>query len=218
MKLAWDERGLLPAIVEDAHSGGVLMLGWMNAEALSRTLSTGLVWFYSRSRKRLWQKGEISGNTLAVREVHTDCDQDAIRVRAEPTGPTCHTGERSCFFHRLDDGEPFVATDARVLDRLAEVIAARKREAEPKKSYTASLLAAGPAKILAKIEEEHGELAAEIAGGTPDRIISETADLLFHVLVGLGARDVDTQAVWTELARRFGVSGHVEKASRSKGK
>ncbi|HET6610431.1 MAG TPA: bifunctional phosphoribosyl-AMP cyclohydrolase/phosphoribosyl-ATP diphosphatase HisIE [Kofleriaceae bacterium] len=215
--LAWDERGLLPAIVEDASDGGVRMLGWMNAEALARTLSTGFVWFYSRSRQRLWKKGESSGNTLAVRGVFADCDSDAILVRAVPAGPTCHTGERSCFFRRLDEGREAAPenTDARVLDRLAEVIAQRKREAAPDKSYTASLLAAGPAKILAKIEEEHGELAAEIPAGPPERIVAETADLLFHVLVGLGSREVELDAVWAELGRRFGVSGHAEKAARS---
>lgn len=211
---AWDERGLAPAIVQDADTGTVLMLAWMNAEAWQLTRDTGDVHFWSRSRRALWKKGETSGNTLRVVELRLDCDLDAILVRARPAGPTCHTGATACFFHAADaddDGAP--ATH--VLDRLAGVIEAR-RVATAQKSYTRSLLDGGIEKVLGKIAEEHGELAAELRDDAAprDQIVHETADLLFHVMVGLAARDVPVAEVWHELGRRFGVSGHDEKAAR----
>lgn len=211
---AWDDRGLVAAVVQDADRGVVLMLAWMNAEAWRLTRETGEVHFWSRSRQALWKKGETSGNTLRVVELRVDCDADAILVRARPAGPTCHTGADACFFHAEpadDDGAP----PAHVLDRLAAVIAARK-QATAQKSYTKALFEAGMPKILAKIAEEHGELAAELADDVVprDKIVYETADLLFHVMVGLAARDVAVADVWRELGRRFGVSGHDEKAAR----
>lgn len=211
---AWDERGLAPAIVQDAERGTVLMLAWMNAEAWRLTHETGKVHFWSRSRGALWRKGESSGHELAVVEARVDCDHDAILVRARPHGPTCHTGATACFFHG-PDGDDDGAPPAHMLDRLAQVIAARKA-ATAAKSYTRSLLDGGVPKILGKIAEEHGELAAELAAPTvaPDKVVHETADLLFHVLVGLAAVDVPVEAVWRELGRRFGVSGHDEKAAR----
>jgi phosphoribosyl-ATP pyrophosphohydrolase/phosphoribosyl-AMP cyclohydrolase len=217
----WDERGLAPAVVCHAETGAVLMLGWMNAEALVATAETGQVHFYSRSRQSLWRKGETSGNTLSAREIRLDCDADALLVVAAPAGPTCHTGKPSCFFRRadgatwIDDTGPGGAPAA-VLDRLHEVLLSR-RAAPAGKSYTASLLAGGPAAIAAKITEEAAELNAELAAGAaadPDRTAREAADLLYHVLVGLVGSEVEPAAVWRELARRFGQSGHAEKASR----
>jgi phosphoribosyl-ATP pyrophosphohydrolase/phosphoribosyl-AMP cyclohydrolase len=214
---AFDERGLVPAIVQDADAGTVLMLAWMNAEALRLTLETGVVHFWSRSRQALWKKGETSGNTLALVELRLDCDADAVLVRARPAGPTCHTGATACFFHRDDgtddDGAPAPSIDGRELDRLARVIDARKASTA-EKSYTRSLLDAGVPKILAKIAEEHGELAAELPAGDRAKVVHEAADLLFHVLVGLAARDVPVADVWAELARRTAQSGLAEKASR----
>ena len=215
----YDERGLVPCIVQDAATEVVLMLAWMNAEALRRTRETGAVHFWSRSRQALWKKGETSGHTLAVVELRIDCDLDAVLVRARPAGPTCHTGATSCFFHRdtavdgemedaVDDGPP-----PPILHRLAQVIEAR-RAATAERSYTKSLLDAGMPKILAKIAEEHGELAAELPAGEDAKVVHETADLLFHVMVGLAARRIPLDAVLTELTRRFGTSGHVEKAQR----
>lgn len=210
----WDERGLAPAIVADADRGTVLMLAWMNAEAWALTHATGEVHFWSRSRGALWKKGETSGHVLRVVEVRLDCDRDAILVAARPHGPTCHTGATACFF-RTADGDDDGAPPSHVLDRLAQVIAARK-QATATKSYTRSLLDGGVGKILGKIAEEHGELAAELAAPTvaADKVVHEAADLLFHVLVGLAAVDVPVDAVWRELGRRFGVSGHDEKAAR----
>ena len=136
----------------------------------------------------------------------------AILVRARPHGPTCHTGRAACFFH-TDDGVDEAAPAAHVVDRLERVLQAR-RSATAGKSYTRSLLEAGMPKILAKIAEEQGELAAELPAGDPAKVVHETADLLFHVMVGLVARDIPGADVWRELGRRFGVSGHDEKAAR----
>lgn len=217
-EVQWDERGLAPAVVSDARSGAVLMLGWMNAEALERTRETGLVHFYSRSRQTLWQKGETSGNVLRVREIRLDCDSDALLVVADPAGPTCHTGARSCFFRRdaggawAEDGGP-AGAPAAVVDRLEQILESRK-SADPGKSYTASLLQGGIDRVIGKIDEEEQELVDELRSATHDKIVHESADLLFHVLVGLVARGVSAGEVWRELERRFGVSGHAEKAAR----
>ncbi|MEO7730150.1 MAG: bifunctional phosphoribosyl-AMP cyclohydrolase/phosphoribosyl-ATP diphosphatase HisIE [Kofleriaceae bacterium] len=210
---AYDERGLVPCIVQDAATGTVVMLAWMNAEALRLTRETRTVHFWSRSRQALWKKGETSGNTLALVELRGDCDHDAILVRATPAGPTCHTGATSCFFHP-DDGPDDDGPAPPILSRLAQIIEAR-RAATAQTSYTKSLLEAGMPKILAKIAEEHGELAAELPEGPDAKVVHETADLLFHVMVGLAARRIPIEAVFAELARRFGTSGHVEKAQRT---
>ncbi len=209
---AWPADGLLPAIVQDAETGAVLMLAWMNAEAWQLTRDTGEVHFWSRSRSALWKKGETSGNVLRVVELRVDCDDDAILVRARPAGPTCHTGRTACFFHTDGDDDDGVPA-AHIVDRLEQVLLAR-RAATSQKSYTRSLLEAGMPRILAKIAEEHGELAAELPEGERGKVVHETADLLFHVMVGLVARDIPIADVWRELGRRFGVSGHDEKAAR----
>jgi phosphoribosyl-ATP pyrophosphohydrolase/phosphoribosyl-AMP cyclohydrolase len=212
----WDERGLVPAIVQDATTGAVLMMAWMNAEALRVTRETGFAHFWSRSRSKLWKKGEASGHTLAVVDVRIDCDADTILVRAQPAGPACHTGQPTCFFREQDDHARAWPTSApTIFDRLEEVIAARRDGATGEKSYTRSLLDAGWPKMLAKIAEEEGELAAELPAGSAERVVSETADLIFHVMVALGARKISIAQIEAELARRFGVGGHVEKASRT---
>lgn len=203
---SFDDQGLVPAIVQDATTGAVLMLAWMNAEALRLTRETGVVTFWSRSRKAIWKKGETSGNTLALVDLRLDCDGDAILVRANPAGPTCHTGTRTCW----GDDVP-----ASIVDQLARTIEAR-RDSTAEKSYTKSLLDKGMPKILEKIAEESGELAAELPDGDEAKVVHETADLIFHVMVGLTARRIPVERVLAELARRFGTSGHVEKASRTK--
>jgi phosphoribosyl-ATP pyrophosphohydrolase/phosphoribosyl-AMP cyclohydrolase len=208
----WDDRGLVPAVVQDATTGAVLMVAWMNAEALAKTRETGEVHFWSRSRQSLWKKGETSGNVLRLVDLQIDCDGDTLLVHANPAGPACHTGAPTCFFRTLD-GAPATPA-AHVLDRLAEVLIARRDAATAEKSYTRSLLDKGMPKILEKIAEEHGELAAELPAGDDHAVVHETADLLFHVMVGLTARKIPVEDVWKELARRFGIGGHVEKASR----
>jgi phosphoribosyl-ATP pyrophosphohydrolase/phosphoribosyl-AMP cyclohydrolase len=221
VNLAWNDQGLLPAVAQDATTGAVLMVAWMNADALRLTRETGLAHFFSRSRQAMWQKGENSGNLLRVREVRTDCDVDTILLIVEPTGPACHTGKPNCFFRPLDhageaapedDGGP--GAPAAVLDRIAAVLGARKASSTADTSYTKSLLDGGFPKILAKIAEEHAELAAELPAGDEAAVVHETADLLFHVLVGLTARDIPAARVWAELGRRFGIGGHIEKAAR----
>ena len=217
MEPVYDERGLVPCVVQDATTGTVLMVAWMNAEALRLTRETRIAHFWSRSRQAMWKKGETSGNTLAVVELRIDCDADTVLVRARPAGPTCHTGTTSCFFHKDDgpddDGVP-AAEGAAILTRLESILVARRDAATPEKSYTRSLLDAGMPKILAKIAEESGELATELPAGDAKKVVHETADLLFHVMVGLTARRIPIERVFAELARRFGTSGHVEKASR----
>ncbi len=216
---AYDDRGLVPCVVQDAEAGTVLMVAWMNAEALRLTRETNVVHFWSRSRGALWKKGETSGNTLALVELRLDCDGDTILARVRPAGPACHTGATTCFFLKdddsQDDGVP-TGDGAAIIVRLARILDARRDASDGAKSYTRSLLDAGMPKILAKIAEESGELAAELPAGDDAKVVHETADLLFHVMVALTARRIPIEQVLGELARRFGTSGHVEKASRTK--
>ena len=224
--LKWDARGLLPAVVYDHQSNAPLMLAWMDQEALSKTLETGIVHFHSRSRDKLWKKGESSGNTLRLIEIRTDCDNDALVVMAEAAGPVCHTGQRSCFFKEIDPGQSPASlrnedqgpsgARAAVVDRLYQVLCERRDEANPAKSYTRSLLDKGYPAIEGKIREESEELIEVLASGDESKVVHESADLLFHMLVGLAARGIYVDAVWQELGRRFGTSGHKEKASRPK--
>ncbi len=224
LEIKWDERGLVPAIVQDQSSQAVLMLAWMNREALDATLRTGIVHFYSRSRQSLWKKGESSGNTLELCEMRTDCDSDAILISARPAGPTCHTGARSCFYKQVaadtppalqaeDDGPD--GAKAAIVDRLYEVLCARRDGSAADTSYTRSLLDKGFPKIEAKIHEESGELLEVLASGEEAKVVHETADLFFHVLVGWCARGLAPELLWAEFERRFGVGGHVEKAGRA---
>jgi phosphoribosyl-AMP cyclohydrolase / phosphoribosyl-ATP pyrophosphohydrolase len=219
----FDDNGLVPCVVQDAQTGAVLMLAWMNQEAHRLTLETKVVHFWSRSRKALWKKGETSGNFLHLVEFRLDCDRDAVLVRARPDGPTCHTGTTSCFFRfaenddldgaeHNDDGVP-ARDDGHILDQLAQLIDARKHSTA-ERSYTRSLLDGGPAKIVGKILEESGELCEELPAGPTDAIAHEAADLLFRVLVGLAVREVPLAQVWQTLRKRLGTSGHVEKAAR----
>ena len=211
-----DADGLVPCVVQDADRGAVLMVAWMNAEALQLTRDTGIVHFWSRSRQQLWKKGETSGNTLALVELRGDCDHDCLLARVRPTGPACHTGAAACFFD-LDDGTTDDGIGAvTILERLDAILVARRDSSTAENSYTKSLLAAGMPKILAKIAEESAELAAELSAGPDDKVVYEAADLLFHMMVGLTARGIPFSKVEAELARRFGTSGHTEKAGRSK--
>lgn len=211
----FDEAGLVPCIVQDADRGAVLMMAWMNAEALELTRATGIVHFWSRSRGTLWKKGETSGNTLALVELRGDCDRDCLLARVRAAGPACHTGTPTCFFDH-DDGSTDDGIGApTVLERLDATLIARRDSATAEKSYTKSLLAAGVAKIVSKIIEEAGELNAELLAGPDDKVIYEAADLLFHLMVGLTARGIPFTKIQAELARREGVSGHTEKMSRT---
>jgi phosphoribosyl-ATP pyrophosphohydrolase/phosphoribosyl-AMP cyclohydrolase len=220
--VAFDGDGLVPVLAQEARTGMVRMVAWANREALALTLSTGAAHFWSRSRKALWRKGESSGHTLAVREVRLDCDGDVVLYLVGAEGPSCHTGATSCFFRRVGPDGALVSDDgpadppALVLSRVAEVIATRRRE-RPEKSYVVSLLDAGLPKINAKISEEAGELVEALPEGDAAHTAHEAADLFFHALVGLESAGVPLDAVFAELARRFGISGIDEKASRNRG-
>ncbi len=170
--------GLVPAIVQDDLDGRVLMLGYMNRDALQRTLKTGRVTFFSRSRQQLWTKGETSGNYLELVSLAVDCDQDALLVRVLPSGPVCHTGAETCF-SATDEGP--------LLKRLEGIIAQRQNE-RPEGSYVASLFQKGRPKIAQKVGEEAVELVIEAMGNDDERLLEEAADLLFHVLVLLHAK------------------------------
>jgi phosphoribosyl-ATP pyrophosphohydrolase/phosphoribosyl-AMP cyclohydrolase len=199
--LKFDERGLIPAIVQSAITGRVLMLGWMNAEALQKTCDTNEVWFFSRSRNELWHKGATSGNVLHVRELRTDCDCDAILVRAVPVGPTCHTGAESCFHKTIEEQAASPAAPAGFLDELEDIIATR-RSASPDTSYTARLFAKGRFKIAQKVGEEGLEMAMAGVAQDDDRLLDEGADLLFHLLVLLNERGISLQDMLTRLSGR----------------
>lgn len=186
--------GLIPAIVQHAASGEVLMLGYMNAEALEKTRQTGLVTFFSRSKNRLWTKGESSGNTLELVSIAPDCDRDALLVRTRQNGPTCHLGTASCFG---DAPGPDIA----FLGRLSQIIDARAAEGEAE-SYTARLLASGPLKIAQKVGEEGVETALAGAAEDDAALTGEAADLVFHLMVLLKARGLSLGDVVAELARR----------------
>lgn len=206
---------VVTCVVQDADHGHVLMVAWMNAEALRLTRETRTLHFWSRSRQRLWKKGETSGNTLALVELRFDCDADTLLALARPAGPACHTGKPSCFYRRddgtEDDGRPALG----VFDRLERTLAARRDTATAKASYTKSLLDSGIPAIVEKIREEQEELTDELLDtGNDAKVIHEAADLLFHVMVGLTARRIAFADLEAELARRFGTSGHAEKAAR----
>lgn len=205
-EVRWNEAGLAPAVVQDAVSGRVLMLGWMNDEALTRTTETGRVHFWSRSRQALWRKGETSGNELHLRSLTADCDGDALLVRADPVGPTCHTGAVSCFFEPLVEEEhPDPVSPAELGSALTALVRiVRERAASrPEGSYTASLLQAGTGRIAQKVGEEGLEVALAAASGSADEVVNESVDLLYHLLVLLEDLGIDPDRVAAEVTRRF---------------
>jgi phosphoribosyl-AMP cyclohydrolase / phosphoribosyl-ATP pyrophosphohydrolase len=197
----WNEQGLAPTIVQDARTGVVLMLAWMNAEAWQLTQETGEAHFWSRSRQSLWHKGETSGNVQHVVEIRLDCDADTILLRVDPAGPACHTGERSCFYTVVNGLPSAVGGQGQVLDELYRVILDRKQNPRPG-SYTAQLLEKGMAEISKKVGEESVEVIVAALGQSDERLVSETADLLYHSLVLLAARGVPLAQVEAELEKR----------------
>ncbi|HTO09946.1 MAG TPA: bifunctional phosphoribosyl-AMP cyclohydrolase/phosphoribosyl-ATP diphosphatase HisIE [Candidatus Binatia bacterium] len=210
--LTYDERGLIPAVVQEAETGEVLMVAWMDRAAVARTLESGLTHFWSRSRQAPWRKGETSGHSQHVQGVYADCDADTLLVQVHQDGVACHTGARTCFFTALQGGEE--GNPARVplpnntgaagnmLDRIERIVAERKA-APSAGSYVAGLLAKGEAAVCRKIGEEAVEVVTAALGGEGDRrVVEEVADLWFHTLVLLGERSIPLRDVLEELARR----------------
>jgi len=197
-ELTFDDRGLIPAVVQAAETGEVLMVAWMDRAAVQSTLSTGLTHFWSRSRKAPWRKGETSGHEQHVEGVYADCDADTLLVQVHQVGVACHTGARSCFFNALSGGAPA----ASMLERIERIVSERKA-APPGGSYVAGLLAKGEAAVCRKIGEEAVEVITAALGGEGDaRVVDEVADLWFHTLVLLGERGIPLREVMEELARR----------------
>jgi phosphoribosyl-ATP pyrophosphohydrolase/phosphoribosyl-AMP cyclohydrolase len=198
--IIFNEAGLVPVIVQNASTGMVLMMAWANRRALELTLERGVMVFWSRSRQRIWEKGETSGNTLYLRELRLDCDGDALLALVDQEGPACHTGKRSCF-HRvirtLREG------NIAFLDTLVSVISARS-QALPEGSYTATLLASGKERIAQKIGEEGVETAIATSLGKREEILYEMSDLLYHCLVAMQACGLKASDIWRELGRRHG--------------
>lgn len=201
--LAWEKMdGLLPAVVQDAADGRVLMVAYMNPEALAHSLESGFVTFWSRSRGELWTKGETSGNRLELAEVHADCDADCLLVLARPQGPTCHRGTDSCFDGEAA-GDKHPRPQLAFLAELDRVIARREAE-RPEDSYTTRLFASGVKRIAQKVGEEGVETALAAAAGEPEELANEAADLLYHLLVLLRARNLDLAEIIRTLEARHG--------------
>ncbi|MFQ5847066.1 MAG: bifunctional phosphoribosyl-AMP cyclohydrolase/phosphoribosyl-ATP diphosphatase HisIE [Candidatus Methylomirabilales bacterium] len=215
--LKFDKKGLIPAIAQDGKTGHVLMVAYMNREALRKTLDTGLAHYYSRSRGRLWKKGEESGHVQRVGEIRIDCDGDALLLQVEQQEAACHFGYRSCFFRRVKrnlrssapvTGQVFrpgavYGPSSRILDAVYGTILERKKR-RPPGSYVASLFQEGDDRILRKIAEEACEVLLSVKGGRRREIVYEVADLWFHTLVLLGARGIPLDQLWEELEGRVG--------------
>ena len=205
-ELKWDAQGLIPAVAQETMTGEVLMVAWMDHQALAKTLETGLAHYWSRSRRALWRKGETSGHEQHVDGVYADCDGDTLLVQVHQKGVACHTGARTCFFTRLEGGEAPALSGAgpAMLEVLERVLQSRKVE-RPEGSYTAGLFARGETQICRKIGEEATEVVTAALGGEGDpRVISEVADLWFHTMVLLAARGIPLRRVFEQLAARHG--------------
>jgi len=220
MQINWQKTPLLPAIAQDHESNEVLMLAYMNEEAYNLTLSTGYAHYFSRSRQRLWKKGESSNHTQEIKDILLDCDADTVVLKIKQNGVACHTGTKSCFFTSVVQEkrvlEQEVDTNAMygIVDTLYHTILERKSSTDTKKSWTKKLLN-DKALMLSKIKEEADELCVAIDKESDRQVIYESADLLYHTLVGLGYRNISPDRVKQELEKRFGVSGITEKESRA---
>ncbi|WP_320035833.1 bifunctional phosphoribosyl-AMP cyclohydrolase/phosphoribosyl-ATP diphosphatase HisIE [Halarcobacter sp.] len=217
----WEKmEGLIPVITQDFETNEVLMLAYMDKEALQLTLDTKFAHYFSRSKQRIWKKGESSNHTQEVKDVLIDCDNDTILLKVKQNGVACHTGRKSCFFTNLETKEEIskVEVDTTsaygVIDTLYHVIQDRKND-DPKKSYTSKLLNGKENSMLKKIVEEAGEFTFAIKDNDNEEAIYEAADITYHVLVALASKNISPDRVKQELARRFGMSGIEEKNSRT---
>lgn len=206
VEMQFNEKGLVPAIVQDEKTGKVLMMAYMNGETLRMTRESGYTHFYSRSRNQIWKKGETSGNTQKVKNIFYDCDNDTLLLTVEPSGPACHTGKETCFYSELQESDELSGNkpedNENILSRIYQVIQHRKTE-RPEGSYVAELFNKGNATIMKKIGEEGVEFVVACQSGNRDDITSEAADLWFHSLVAMAAYDVSPEDVFKELKKRF---------------
>jgi len=218
LPLTFDAQGLVPVVVQDHLTGEIRMVAFATSEAVKNTLRTGRATFWSRSRGELWEKGRMSGNDIQVLRVLVDCDADCVVYSSEPHGNSCHTGAESCFFQALDGATLGQASQQpqTIFAVLESVLEARKASTGAA-SYTKSLYDGGAQAIAAKVREEADEFGRALATETDERVVSEAADVLYHLLVGLRSRSLPVRRVLAELARRLGTSGHEEKAARADG-
>ncbi|MCT7649983.1 bifunctional phosphoribosyl-AMP cyclohydrolase/phosphoribosyl-ATP diphosphatase HisIE [Aliarcobacter butzleri] len=221
-KIDWEKmNNLIPVITQDAKTNEVLMLAYMNKEALELTIKTNYAHYFSRSKQRIWKKGESSNHLQEIVEILVDCDNDTLLLKVNQTGVACHTGRKSCFYTNLktdkiiSDVEINTTAAYGVIDTLYHTICERKDE-DVSKSYTAKLLKGNQNSMLKKIVEEAGEFTFAVKDDNEEEIIYEAADLAYHVLVALASKNINPDRVKQELARRFGISGIEEKNSRIK--
>jgi len=221
MQIDWNKNPLIPAIAQDHKSLEILMLAYMNEEAYNLTLQTGYAHYFSRSKQRIWKKGESSNHTQEVKDMIIDCDGDTIILKIHQNAVACHTGRKSCFFTSVMQEKIILDKEVNtdeiygVVDRLYHTILKRKSASSEEKSWTKKLLD-DKELMLSKIREEADEVCVAIKEESDEQVIYETADLLYHSLVGLGYRNISPDRVKQELARRFGMSGIREKEARKK--
>ncbi|MCG3658180.1 bifunctional phosphoribosyl-AMP cyclohydrolase/phosphoribosyl-ATP diphosphatase HisIE [Aliarcobacter butzleri] len=221
-KIDWEKmNNLIPVITQDTKTNEVLMLAYMNKEALELTIKTNYAHYFSRSKQRIWKKGESSNHLQEIVEILVDCDNDTLLLKVNQTGVACHTGRKSCFYTNLktdkiiSDVEINTTAAYGVIDTLYHTICERKDE-DVSKSYTAKLLKGNQNSMLKKIVEEAGEFTFAVKDDNEEEIIYEAADVAYHVLVALASKNINPDRVKQELARRFGISGIEEKNSRIK--
>lgn len=218
-KIDWQKIDLLPVVVQDVQNNEVLMMAFMDKEALELSLTTKIAHYFSRSKQRIWKKGESSGHMQSIHSFNIDCDNDTLLIKVTQEGVACHTGRRSCFFTELESGETTseveVNTEATysVIDTLYHTIQERKN-ADPRTSWTAKLFAKGDNTILKKVVEEAGEFCFAYKDNDESEMVYEAADLTYHMLVALAAKNVSPDRIKQELARRFDMSGIAEKNFR----
>ena len=219
-KIDWGKMdGLIPVITQDATTNEVLMLAYMNKEALELTIKTNFAHYFSRSKQRIWKKGESSNHLQEIVDILIDCDNDTILLKVNQSGVACHTGRKSCFFTKLETNETIsevqinTTSSYGIIDTLYHTIQEKKND-DPSKSYTAKLLQGKQNSMLKKIVEESGEFTFAIKDNDTQEIIYEAADITYHVLVALASKNISPDRVKQELARRFGISGIEEKNSR----
>ncbi len=218
-KVDWEKSSLLPVIVQDVATNEVLMMAYMDKEALELSLSTKTAHYFSRSKQRIWKKGESSGHTQTIHSFFIDCDNDTLLIKVTQEGVACHTGRKSCFFTELESGDIVSDVEVKsetlygVIDTLYHTIQERKN-ANPQESWTAKLLSKGENTILKKVVEEAGEYCFAHKDNDEDEMIYEAADLTYHMLVALASKNISPDRIKQELARRFGMSGIAEKNSR----